>query len=267
MTHPDGQPAYFNDTTKGVAATSAEIRDYGIRLGIVGETTVQEGLTHLPDSGYLRFQRGEVAAIVDIGEIGPNYQPGHAHCDCLSFEFSNGAQRIFVNTGISTYNNNTRRNAERGTAAHNTVSIAGCEQSEIWGAFRVGRRARPIDVDVGKTYVSAAHDGYRCLGMIHRRRFDFFDNRVEIKDILESGTASTGIAHFHCHPDVDPSITEEGIEIGRTRLILENAQKVEILPYEYCEGFNNRRPAKKIAVTFKSTLTSCIYYEDTLHNG
>ena len=126
---------------------------------------------------------------------------------------------------------------------------------------------RPVDVEIGETYASAAHDGFRRLGIVHRRRYDFLDDRIEISDILDSRIPSTGIAHFHCHPDVEPSIKEEGIEIGRNRLILENAQNVEILPYEYCEGFNDRRPGKKIAVTFESTLKSCICYEDSLHNG
>jgi uncharacterized heparinase superfamily protein len=264
MTHPDGQPAYFNDTTTGVAATLAELRDYAGRLGISTETTVPQGLSQLPDSGYLRYQREDVAAFVDVAEIGPDFQPGHAHCDCLSFELSIGTQRIFVNTGVSTYNANERRHIERGTKSHNTVSIADEEQSEIWGAFRVGRRARPIDVDVGASHVSAAHDGYRRHGVIHRRRFEFFDDRIEIKDLLESDTSTTGAAHFHCHPD--PSVNGTDIKIGGLRLSLENAQQIEVLPYEYCDGFNARRPGKKIAVTFESTLTANIYYEDSLHN-
>jgi len=267
MTHPDGQPAYFNDTTRGVAPSLVELQEYADRLGIQAETTVPQGLSQLPDSGYLRYQREDVTAFVDAGEIGPDYQPGHAHCDCLSFELSIGTKRIFVNTGVSTYNANERRHLERGTESHNTVSVDGEEQSEIWGAFRVGRRARPVDVDVGESHVSAAHDGYQRLGILHRRRFDFLADGIEIKDALESDSPSIGVAHFHCHPGLDPLVSSTDIEIAGLRLSLENAENIEVLPYEFCEGFNFRRPGKKIAVTFESTLTTCIYYEDSLHNG
>lgn len=266
MTHADGQPAYFNDTTKGIAPSFAELQKYAQRLDIQAETLVQEGLSRLPDSGYVRYQRGDVATIVDIGDIGPDYQPGHAHCDCLSFELSIGPKRIFVNTGISTYNADDRRHSERSTEAHNTVSLAGEEQSEIWAAFRVGRRARPLDMDVGESHISAAHDGYRHLGVLHRRRYEFLAGRIEIKDSLESNSPTAGVAHFHCYPGLNPVVKDTDIEIDGFRLHLHNAGNIEISTYEYCDGFNDRRRAKKIAVNFESTLTSCIDYEDSLHN-
>ena len=66
------------------------------------------------------------------------------------------------------------RSCERGTAAHSTVQVGGHDSSEVWAGFRVGRRARPLDVRVrwlgGR---SAAHDGYRHLPgrPLHRRRW------------------------------------------------------------------------------------------------
>jgi len=267
MTHPDGEPAYFNDSVAANAVSLADLHGYSNRLGFAAGIHEKEGLVALENSGYVRYKRGALKVIVDAGEIGPDYQPGHAHCDCLSFELSVRTNRVFVNTGVSTYNANARRHLERGTESHNTVSVAGEEQSEIWGAFRVGRRARPVDVDVGESHVSAAHDGYQRLGILHRRRFDFLADRIEIKDALESDSPSIGVAHFHCHPGLNPVVSGTDIEIAGLRLSLENAEKIEVLPYEYCEGFNVRRPGKKITVTFKSTLTTCIYYEDSLYNG
>jgi uncharacterized heparinase superfamily protein len=34
--------------------------------------------------------------IVDCGPVGPEYQPGHSHCDTLSFELSLGGKRVVV---------------------------------------------------------------------------------------------------------------------------------------------------------------------------
>ena len=259
MTHPDGLPAYFNDTTLRVAPTLAALRSYAERLGIPSDIEEPVGLTHMSASGYLRYSQGRLAAIIDVGEIGPDFQPGHAHCDCLSFELSIDDRRLFVNTGVSTYNANERRHLERATASHNTVSVPGQEQSEIWGAFRVGRRARPHDVAIGERHVAAAHDGYRGQGVIHRRRFEFADDHVRIMDTLEADHDVTGTAHFHCHPDFDPQIDGNSIVVGPVRLEVGNARKVEILPYEYCDGFNKRRPARKIIASFGSELTTHIY--------
>jgi uncharacterized heparinase superfamily protein len=267
MTHPDGMPAHFNDSVSGVAALDSDIKNYADRLGIANDRHTKQGVRVLSESGYVRFDRDNLALIVDVGEIGPDYQPGHAHCDCLSFELSLGGKRCLVNTGVSTYNNDAKRRMERSTAAHNTVSIPGMEQSEIWSAFRVGRRARPFDVDVGASHVYAAQDGYRSRGIVHRRHFNFCDNGLEISDDLEAGTAVTGIAHFHCHPDVNPEIRGGAVEIDGLTLLVENAQKVELLDYGYCAGFNDRRPAKKISVTFESTLRSTIRYENSIRHG
>ena len=40
---------------------------------------------------------------MDVALIGPNYQPGHAHADVLSFELSLFGQRLLVNIGTSEY--------------------------------------------------------------------------------------------------------------------------------------------------------------------
>ena len=40
---------------------------------------------------------------IDVGNIGPDYQPAHAHSDTFNFELIKGDNPIFVDTGISTY--------------------------------------------------------------------------------------------------------------------------------------------------------------------
>jgi uncharacterized heparinase superfamily protein len=266
MTHPDGQLPYFNDATQGVAAPLSDLHAYGKRLGIESNTRISEGINALPASGYVRYQHGRAAVFIDVGEIGPDYQPGHAHCDLLSFELSLGPHRYVVNRGISTYNRGSRRQIERATASHNTVSIASAEQSEIWSAFRVGRRARPIDVDLGPQHVQAAHDGYRYRGIIHRRRFEFCNNRLEIFDWLDSSFSQIGVAHFHLHPKVEPLLTNNSIDVSGVKITFQKAKSIEVLDYDYCVGFNARLPAKKVVVTFEKTLMTSIDYEGSIHN-
>ncbi|MFW1494674.1 heparinase II/III domain-containing protein, partial [Vibrio parahaemolyticus] len=64
----------------------------------------------------------------------------------------NGKQ-IIVDPGISTYTISERRNIERGTSSHNTLSINGYNQSDLWGGFRVGKRAQ----------VKSLEDSSHCL--------------------------------------------------------------------------------------------------------
>src|SRR5690606_9343789 len=151
MTHPDGDIAFFNDAAFGIAARRDELRSYAALLNI-SAPAVADSVRHLHATGYVRAECGPAVLIMDVGEIGPDYLPGHAHADTLSFELSLHGRRVFVNGGTSTYEANAERLRQRGTAAHNTVVVDGQDSSEVWSAFRVARRARPwgADVIIGK---------------------------------------------------------------------------------------------------------------------
>lgn len=79
---------------------------------------------------------------MDVGDIKASYQPDHSHADTFNYELRIGGKPFVVDTGISTYDKTARRQYERGTAAHNTVMIGNKDSSEVWGGFRVGKRAK-----------------------------------------------------------------------------------------------------------------------------
>ncbi len=223
MTHPDGEISFFNDAAFGIAPPPQALRDYARRLGLdLGEDAAAPGATHLKASGYVRAQRGDAALLIDVARIGPDFQPGHAHADTLSFELSIGGRRVLVNGGTSTYAATPQRLLERGTAAHNTVVVDGRDSSEVWGAFRVARRARPFDVvcrdSAEATTVAAAHDGYRHLPgkPIHHRQWRLEARALTITDRIV-GTARSAAAHFHLHPEAK-WVENDGIVLpdGRT---------------------------------------------------
>ena len=86
--------------------------------------------------------------LIDVAKIGPDYLPGHAHADTLSFELSLYGKRLLVNSGISRYGTSLIRQFERSTEAHNTVAIDNKNSSEVWSGFRVARRAYPLDLKI-----------------------------------------------------------------------------------------------------------------------
>jgi uncharacterized heparinase superfamily protein len=216
MCHPDGKIAFFNDAAFGVAPEYDALHAYAQRLGLNPELSDTVAPVPLPgggrlivldSSGYVRVELSGSVAILDLARVGPDYLPGHAHADTLSFELSYASQRIIVNSGCSTYALSPERLRQRGTPAHNTVAIDGRDSSEVWGAFRVARRARPFDKNIHVTEsgaeISCAHDGYRCLPgkPVHRRLWRFCPRGITIRDEID-GPFTSAVAHYHLHPDI-----------------------------------------------------------------
>jgi uncharacterized heparinase superfamily protein len=208
LSHPDGSMGLFNDSAEGIAPTLAELIEYAARLGFTMPRRVPEDeVAVLPASGYVRVARNTVVALLDLAPLGPDYIPGHAHADTLSFELSVNGRRVIVNGGTSEYGDGDVRKWERSTAAHSTVEVAGRNSSEVWGAFRVGRRARPSAVAVERhadqVVISGSHDGYRYLRgrPIHHRAWHFSKSQLEIIDRL-SQAAISARARFILSPDL-----------------------------------------------------------------
>lgn len=179
---PDGEVPVFNDAF----AIDADELD---RLGV--PAPADERLVVLKSSGYVIVRpRPDVQIVIDIGHPCPPNLPAHAHADCLSFELVIGSDRVIVDAGTSEYGSTERRRFERSTAAHNTVEVDGTNQTDVWGAFRAGRRARPrligAKVQNGRIVVEAEHDGYRHLkgSPIHRRRFEITPDGIAIHDTV-----------------------------------------------------------------------------------
>lgn len=216
MTHPDGGISFFNDAAFGVAPENDLLHDYAVRLGLDTQTLPDTGLLHLSDSGFARMARGGAVVLCDIGRIGPDYLPGHAHADTLSFELSIAGTRVIVNSGTSEYGLAGERLRQRGTAAHSTVVVADMDSSEVWSGFRVARRVRVDSIETTETpealTVSARHDGYTRLlnGPRHSRRWTLKESGLHIHDRLDPATL--GEARFHLPPGIGAEISTADAE-------------------------------------------------------
>lgn len=205
VSHPDGRIAFFNDSAFGIAADNSELTAYADRLGLSASYTPKAGALRLPNSGYTRLATDEAVLIADLASIGPDYLPGHAHADTLSFELSLGTQRVIVNSGTSIYGSGAERLRQRGTAAHSTVTLKGHDSSEVWSGFRVGRRACVFDARLGEEanvlWAEGAHDGYAHLvgRPVHRRRWELGSTGLRIDDSLAGAKTE---ARYYLHPSV-----------------------------------------------------------------
>ena len=88
--------------------------------------------------------------------------------------------------------------------------------SEVWGGFRVARRAYPIDlqVDVENLMVRCAHSGYQRLPgrPTHRRTWAFEPGSMTVLDEI-AGAHISAQARFHLHPDLQVTEADGGAVI------------------------------------------------------
>lgn len=280
MSHPDGGIAFFNDAALGIAPDLITIARFAATLGVDSEPRTafapRPSLVNLNASGYLRVDLGaQSAAIIDVARVGPDYQPGHAHADVLSFELSLCGRRVIVNSGTSTYERGTEREAQRGTAAHSTVIIDDRNSSDTWAGFRVGRRARPqllgIREDSAQVAIHAAHDGYRRIigGATHRRQWIWHASGVTIVDCID-GRFRHAAAHYHLHPDVEVHIDERDprrmnllMGGGRSASVQVLGGRVTVQPSTWHPEFGLSIPNRRLRIEFTGdTIETRIFWQD-----
>jgi uncharacterized heparinase superfamily protein len=229
MAHPDEGVSFFNDSANGIAPTKVKIASYaktlGFKFSAFDSNKVQ--LMDNPSSGYISAMCNGNKLIFDASPVGPCYIPAHAHADSLSFEFSIGAQRVFVNSGTSEYGLSKIREYQRKTKAHNTVEVDGKDSSQVWSGFRVAKRAciieRFCEVDCNDNIrFCASHDGYKSLffgGCVHSRNLTLTDNCLVVEDSL-IGSFSCAKSRFYFHPDLSVQLNADVLTVLSAEFIL-----------------------------------------------
>ena len=216
IVHPDGDIPLFNDAALGQAPPGAWILDRATELdAVVAPTADPRGA---PAAGLHRLAGDASVVLFDAGDIGFDGQPAHAHADTLSFELSYGTTRVVVDAGVFDYEATPERAYARSTRSHNTLELDGVDQSEMWGVFRVGRRARPLDVRREETgaraAIEASHDGYRHLrgGPVHRRRMEHLGGDVWlVEDTVSGGDEHCAVSRIRLHPRFATVAERDGV--------------------------------------------------------
>ena len=256
ITFNNGDIPMINDCAFQIAPSTKALLNYGKLLGINKKNI------KLSDSGYRIFKNEKYELFMDMGEVGASYQPGHVHSDTFNFVLYANNQPFIVDTGTSTYEKNERRQIERSTSSHNTITIGGYEQTQVWGGFRVGKRAGIMSLIESDNKFSASHDGYKNIGIIHNRKFITNKDSINIFDDLNKHEVYEQIAHFHFHPSI------KNIIIKDSRVYFKNSNiemsfngksiSIEKECYEYAYGFNKIENAVKLKVVFESDLETII---------
>ena len=255
ITFSSGKIPMVNDATYNIAPSSIQLFSYAKNLGIINQKIP------LSDSGYRKIISDNYELFIDVGNVGPDYQPAHAHSDTFNFELIKEGDPIFVDTGISTYEKNNKRLEERSTHSHNTVEINSQNQTEVWGGFRVARRAKIINLKENNRSISASHDGYKQKGLIHNRVFEWSDYEITIRDFLNQSSLNKAQAHFHFHYSITKPILKNDKIILSDRSVsisFVGHSNIKLSSYDLSAGFNKTNKAFKLIVDFDKNLKTLV---------
>lgn len=178
-----------------------------------------KALKTLPHGGYDKIYQGRAQILLDIGQ--PQADGRHndrAHAGLLSFEYSYGKDRVFVNCGSSPFAG-TWRDMLRTTAAHSALVVDCRNAFHVDGKGNLGEK---IDIthrksDDGRVaLLETSHTAYRSrFGLTHRRRLCLQDNGDVLsgEDTIEGRAGVPYTLRFHLHPNIQASLVQEGDEI------------------------------------------------------
>lgn len=239
MTWADGTLPAFGDTADGIAPSPGQLFAYARRLGLAWQAIP------LGECGYRHLACGDLEAFCDVAGITASYQPGHSHADTFSYELRVGGKPLVVDTGITTYDKTPRRQYERSTAAHNTVTIGGRDTSEVWGGFRVGRRARVTVSRDTPQEIAACHDGYACHPVT--RRFRMADGALRVVDEAEA----TAVSRIHLAPGIAATLIAPSTVVTPLATIdVHGSVRVTLSPCQVARKYNRPLDAQAVEIEF-----------------
>lgn len=206
MTYRDGSLALFNDSAN--TEVTAPLAILTAAAKIVGRDE-ERFAQAFPETGYYIWCSPDESEkiVVDAGPPAVDYNPAHAHCDLLSFELWLDGEPFIVDSGVHGYGGDRFREYCRSTRAHNTVMFDGREQSEVWGVFRMARRAELLGVEANSDEQTwsfwGAYSPFYDSGLTHERNIRReADGNWVISDVTLGRSVKRAESFIHLHPNV-----------------------------------------------------------------
>ena len=213
-----------NNVAKSIDALTTAAKDY---FGITPHFK-----NKLESCGFYIFEKlvGEHRwkLIVDAGQPGPDYIPGHAHCDAMSYELFCDGKPVIVNCGTYAYQCE-ERSFFRSTAAHNTVMANDVEQSQCWGVFRLAKRSN-VKV-LGLTDESISIQMVDQRGQKIERVITLSDRGLVIMD---RSVGNRLYSYVHLLPGIGIRVLKGNSEEEIVPYAFDYGQKQPVSQYEIC---------------------------------
>jgi hypothetical protein len=137
---PDGRYPLFNDAAFDAAPSIAQTVSLARACGFyVRSARTEPAFTS--EVGWVVLRNARAWCVMKAGPDGSPTQPGHVHADLLSIELWVDGEKRISDPGVTSYNDDAARAWCRSSAAHNGPHFEGENTSEVWAAFRTGKRA------------------------------------------------------------------------------------------------------------------------------
>jgi uncharacterized heparinase superfamily protein len=238
MSYADGTLALFNDSANIEECRPEPILESSARIAGSHENCVPLSFSKTGYHVWVSSDERE-KIIVDAGPPSAGYNSAHAHCDLLSYELWLDGQPFVVDSGVHGYGEDRFREYSRATRAHNTVMFDGREQSEVWGTFRMARRAvvtgAEAEGDERRWSFRGEYRPYYDSQLVHQRHIERdAGGRWHFTDQLISGSAERAISFIHLHPNVEVEAGDGlmvACNLGQTRVLIEpfGAESLKII--------------------------------------
>jgi uncharacterized heparinase superfamily protein len=178
--------------------------------------------------GYQRMSALGTIVVLDAAPPPSAKMADQGSASTLSFELSDGGQRLIVNCGgpgpLPTDLPDELVQGLRTTAAHSTLVLADTNSTNILADGSLGKGVEDVTIDRTEdndaSRLEASHDGYvRAFGLVHKRSLMLGNDGKEFrgadqlqpkgrKKIRQSAAYAV---RFHLAPGVEPTITADGM--------------------------------------------------------
>jgi uncharacterized heparinase superfamily protein len=288
--HPDGGIALLNDSALNFASDAQTIRLFGRSLNLcetwkgdklrspfdfclinikadsTDMSTIRRPRVHQvthfvsADTGYYVYRDRDTFLITDFGEPCPDFLPAHAHADFGTFELSVRGSRWVVDSGVYEYQG-PLRNIYRGTEAHNCLVVDGHNQSDVWASFRMGNRAKPLDVQFaqkeGIWAVAGGHSGYSRMKVNVRRKFFVLERSIlVVLDEVKCSGEHLLQTYIHFHPSIEVHQDIDNFKVT------DGIQTLFVVPFA-TSGVQLDRSVGKYSPEFGKQLDCCVVSAST----
>lgn len=205
--HGDLRLALFNNAVEEDAVI--------VDLALARSETRGHPPVQAPHAGFQRLQAGQSLVLVDTGKPPARGFDEAAHAGTLSFELSQGRERIIVNCGGYRGSKPAWRRVARSSAAHSVLVVGDTNSTEIHADGSLGRAPASVRCERaeegGHQWIAATHDGYRPrFGLTYARELYLAADGEDLRgeDKLTGRAGVSFAVRFHLHPAVEASLIE-----------------------------------------------------------
>jgi uncharacterized heparinase superfamily protein len=210
---------FFRHGDRRLALFNNSIEEDGVLVDLVLTRSEAKGRApaQAPDTGFQRLQAGQSLVILDTGKPPARGFDREAHAGMLSFELSQGRDRIIVNCGGYRGPKPAWHRIARASAAHSVLVVGDTNAVEIQADGSLGHAPESVQCEGaeedGHQWVAATHDGYQQrFGVTYSRELYLAPDGDDLRgeDRLTGNAGAAFAVRFHLHPAVEASLTADG---------------------------------------------------------